>query len=246
MARNNPLFPKKIPRSFPLHRDLRSYSQDPHGLEADIKALMNVPQAAAALEPNPVPDWPVKRFFRKHRARTNDPICVLAVIEALLYMSRGTYARVDYLMERIEREWPHYHWDNYIVGRMLAALQTACEEDYGNQFGRLDAPIGRGRDGRSSYYVVDPHGGNEGLGWLLNARKRAMQMSFLLMQMERRGEFGQWFIENKSSNQPSDLYTQWFSGCNCRTPEFYKAQWTNEAFYPTAKASDFDRHDPFA
>jgi hypothetical protein len=246
MPRN--LFQKRLPKAFPNHRDPRAYSVDPIGFEESVKELMEVPSAAEALAPTPYPDWPVKRFYRKHRAQTNDPICILAVIECMLRTTRGVYVRVDYLAGPLENDFPQYDWDNYVVGRMMAALQTACMEDYDNQFDRVDAPIGRGRDGRSSYYVVDPHGGNEGLGWLLNARKRAMAMSLDLMKRERRGggQFGSWFTEHRTSNQPADLYTQWFAGCACRKPEFYKANWTNEKFIPAVPISEFDKHDPFA
>jgi len=243
-------FPHRVPKTFPLHYDTRMFSPDPHGLAQAIEELKAIPTVLDIIGERPWQEWPVRRLYRKHKAAFNDPICLLAVLETMLNAQRGTYIRPEYLLVPLGAEWMLYHWDNRVLGRMLSGIFIACKEDYGNNFDDTTSPIGKGRDSRGTYYVVDPKGGNEGIAWLLQARKKAISLGHALMAAEQSGAYGAWAGSEdlQNFNQPGDLYAvKWLDGCAVRKPEFVQANHDSEPFWRQKPArARMDRRDPLS
>lgn len=175
----------KKEKAFPLHYDAWQYYPDHAAADAELRSIIeNGPDAVRDMVGLDVLREPkYKHLYRKIKAGFNDPICHYALFDLLIQMQRGIYIRPGYLKDLLNNRWPQYVWSNQLIGRMLGGLSRLHGKIYSEVSDR-ETPFARGRDGKGNYWVVDPKGGNEGLLWLLLARRIFLQLAENVMDRE--------------------------------------------------------------
>jgi len=239
VTRGNPQYLKTPEKAFPLHKDVWAYYPDGHAAkeaykDAKEKQLEEVMDALG--DSNPFPQTQPLVPFRKHKAQYNDPICVLGLLDALLLSQRGIYIRPGYLLDTLNRKFPHYYWSTQIVGRMLAGLNEVSKNIHDGEI--REVPFARGRDSKGNYYVMDPKGGNECLLWFIKVRQVTVDRVQNLMRAEAGGNFevGLW-ASAYGDNQPAACYMDWFETTTLvRSGANYMAQWDTSK--PLAPSQD--------
>lgn len=153
----------------------------------------------------------------------NDPRVCEIVVDYCLMTDVQTYVRAIHACNHLKGAYPQWYWDVSVMGRVLAGIRSACEEDYRNANSWVedpgDIPFAMGRDGMGRFYVIDPLGGNEGRLWLWALRgvlhKLAAQQQFADLM----GEF--------KAHHAHDVNAGWLSEVSpgpIRTKDAYEGQ----------------------
>lgn len=138
---------------------------------------------------------PGRSFYHREPAQFNDPRVLYLVLDTVVKSMEKQYIRPNYVAQYLGQRFSQYYWSSVAVGRVLAGIHAACVETYGigetpedDPYVEEDKwmPFAQGRDGVSRYYVIDPHGGNEGRLWLMACRRRM----FELAEYQQRSEGG--------------------------------------------------------
>jgi hypothetical protein len=227
------VFEKDGRRVFPHHRDGNGYMGDPFILEATVSELegkelpadTDILQRHGVLNVKPDP----QSLYHRPPNSFNDPISVYFVLDALVQARRGSYIRPSYVVRWLSDTVPQIYWSNGVVGRIMAGFYHLCEEMYINddmeneyllpekegtedewlghvlEAKRRLLPFAQGRDSRGRFYVVDPEGGNEGLVWLMMARRIWLDFAEQAMVDDGDGHHGR----NWGSEQaPTDYFME--------------------------------------
>jgi len=233
------------PRVFPLHRDLHQYYPD-FGMLDEIVEMTKAKQIEA-VDAAMGKNWiiqPARRLYRRHKAQWNDAIVVFGILDAFVRAQRGIFIRAPYLLLQMQHDYPGYHWQPSVIGRVLSAVIRVCQASY-SEFSERQAPLAAARDERSKYYVVDPTGGEEGCLWLLRCLKVLALRIDDIMTRESAGDFTGTIAEGP---QPFPVYSQWFGNLRIRDADGYRAQMRLDARLPVSKGrkDELNAYDPFA
>jgi hypothetical protein len=205
-------------------------------------------------------------LYHKVPASFNDPISVYFVLDVIVNSQRGIYLRPAYVTAFLREHIGQFYWSTGVVGRIMAGLSTVCADVYLNEqpegeylvtergprkdgaavaFDEEDlyhhVPFANGRDSHGRYYVLDPQGGNEGLLWLLQARKLFLQEARQSMRDDGVGRNrDNWGNENSAA----DYYAQHL-GAPARSGIAFKNQLQGGAmpFPPRTQAANRMRFD---
>ena len=195
-------------KQYRLHRDDGAYHPDPQALEEVWKFAQEIPAAAEGSPPRLEPRMKVARPYNRTIAKWNNPIALWYVVDRMVTARRGAYIRSPYMADELARTVPHYHWRPASVGRMMGGLYDCQAEHYDRALGNDKFPIGRGRDARGMYYVIDPYGGIEGALWLIKVRDHLVPIVEQIMYAEQNGDFehSMWSDGQAGFAGPSEYY----------------------------------------
>jgi len=216
---------RKQPKMYPLHYDAWQYYPDHAAVQEAVDNAFEgeVQEIVQGLGRDPLRPPKYKRPYRKIKAQFNDPICTFALTDLLIQMQRGIYVRPGYLRDLLNNRWPQYVWSNSLVGRMLAGMVRVCQSMY-PEVGEKETPLARGRDSKGNYWVIDPKGGNEGLLWLVRARRIFADLCGELMDREAVMRVEALEGSLTEYERPEALYREVLS-FRLRGPGNYEASW---------------------
>jgi hypothetical protein len=228
------VFEKDGRRVFPHHRDEhRMYIPEPFVVEANVAELqekglpndLDILTRHGDLQKRADPQM----LYHRPPNSFNDPMSVYFVLDAICESRRGTYLRPWYLVDYLNRQVPQIHWTAGVVGRIMSGFFHLCEEMYINddvvdeyllpkqEFDTAEErheaqlrvlPFAQGRDSLGRFYVLDPEGGNEGLLWMLMARRIWLELAEQAMVDDGDGHHGRnWGGEQA----PTDYFMAHFS-----------------------------------
>lgn len=254
-------------RVFPHHKDMFSYHPDPRILDETVEEEEQKQTASgvAALEAYGPLNQRAQPNTLYHRSLNsfNDPLSVYFVLDTIVNSMRGVYLRPWYVVAELQRVAPQIHWTPGVVGRIMKGFEALCfalyiedqlleddqyiivpdadgmnEEEIERQM-RLRLPFAMGRDAKGRFYIVDPEGGNEGLLWLMQARKIWLKLAREDMRSEGEGDFQtnwgnvqtsvEWFMEVLTEPvRPARAYRNQLGGgatFKTPTPQEYALDW---------------------